>query len=96
MDGKIAVLVIFDILVSIFFIASNLWIWQYVNGQITLNSLSPFQWSMIPQTIIGGKAETIGTFFPLPNYPFILFWIALIGNFILAFLAMRSNNKRKS
>jgi len=92
---KIILLAVFDILVSIPFISSNWWIWQYLSGKITSNAWGPLQIAIVPKTIVGGQATTIGTFVPLPNYPFILFWVALAGNFAFFVLALRSSNKKQ-
>jgi hypothetical protein len=52
--------------------------------------------SIAPQTIINSQAETIVLVFPFPNYPFILFWVALADNFALLVLALRSKNNNKN
>ena len=93
---KLAPILFFDILVSLCFVFSNSYIWNYLNERITRNDWSPLQIAIVPQTIVEGKATTIGTFFPFPNYPFILFWIALAGNLIFIILALRSKEKTVS
>jgi hypothetical protein len=93
--NKIILLGIFDILVSLPFIASNWWIWDYLSGKITANAWGPLQIAIVPKTIVGGQAYTIGLYTPLPNYPFILFWVALAGNLLFFVLALRSNNKKQ-
>ena len=93
MNQKIWAFLVFDFLVGLAFIASNLYIWDYFAGKITVNTWGPLQISIAPQTIVNGHATTIVLVFPMPNYPFILFWVALVGNFILAFLALRPANK---
>lgn len=50
--------------------------------------------SSIPQTIIGGQAVTVGTWTLVPNYPFILFWVAIVGNFVFVVLAIRQKKVR--
>ena len=70
-----------------------MWIWQRLNGNITANSWGPLEMGSIPQTIIGGQAETVGTWALVPNFPFILFWVAIVGNFIFAVLFLREKNK---
>ena len=93
---KIILLGIFDIAVGFLFVASNWWIWSYLSGKITANVWGPLQIAIVPKTIVDGQATTIGTFLPVPNYPFILFWVALVGNFIFFVLALRSSNKKQS
>ena|SRR3990172_10535823 len=91
----IIIAVIFDIIVSIPFIASNWYIWYYFNGKLAVNIWGPLQTITILKNVIGGgEAATIGgPFVAYPNYPFILFWVALAGNFVLIVLSLRSNNK---
>lgn len=93
--NKIILLGVFDILVSFLFVASNWWIWQYLDGKITANAWGPLQIVIVPKTIVDGQATTIGLFLPLPNYPFILFWVALVGNFVFFVFALRSSNKKQ-
>lgn len=87
-------LVIFDAMLAISFIASNWWVWNYFNGKITANTWGPLQIAIAPQTIVDGEATTIGTYSALPNYPFILFWVALAVNFAFVVLALRNNDKK--
>jgi hypothetical protein len=87
--GKLVFLAIFDIMVAVPFVASNWWIWNYLSGKITANVWGPFQITVIPQLSGGGP---VGISSPIPNYPFILFWIALVGNFVIVFLLLRKNN----
>ena len=89
----LSILLLFDVLVGVLFVASNWWIWQYLGGKVTLNSWGPFQISIIPQTIAGESVNTVGTFISLPNYPFIIFWVALAGNFALGLLAVLGKDK---
>ena len=91
---SLSMIILFDILVSVPFIGTNWWIWQYLNGKITANFWGPFQIAIVPKTIVGGEVTTIGTYVPIPNYPFILFWFALVGNLVLVVLALRSNSKK--
>jgi hypothetical protein len=86
---KLMFLGFFNIVMSFLFVFSNMLIWQRLNGNITANSWGPLQMVSIPQTIINGQAETIGTWGFVPNYPFILFWVTIVGNFVFAVLALR-------
>lgn len=87
------IIAIFDLIVGLVFTASNWYIWSYFNDKLTVNVWGPFQTLTILKVIAGGEAVTIGTFTPVPNYPFILFWTALAGNLILFALALRSGKK---
>ncbi len=90
--SKIVLLGIFDIIIGITFVASNWWIWNYLDGKITANSWGPLQIAIVPKTIVGGEAVTIGTFTLIPNYPFILFWVALAVNFVFVVLALKNES----
>ncbi len=91
--NKIALLGIFDTIVGILFVASNWWIWNYLDGKITANSWGPFQIAIVPKTIVEGEVVTIGTYTPIPNYPFILFWVALAVNFVFMVLALKNSGE---
>jgi hypothetical protein len=88
MDKKqyLILIVIFDIFISLAFITANWYIWDYFNGKTTISEWGPFQ-MVIVQITSGGS--TVGTYTPFPNYVFLLFWLALVGNFTLLFLALR-------
>ena len=82
--------IVFDFIVGLFFVGSNAFIWDYLNWKITSNLWGPLTIGIAPQTIIDGRAVTVGTYVPIPNYPFILFWVALAGNLIIIALSARS------
>jgi hypothetical protein len=99
MDRKLSIIlliVFFDIFVSIPFIFSNLYIWDFLKGKLTANTWGPLAILIEQQHISGGEAVTIGTFVPIPNYPFILFWIALAGNFVLLVLALKNISMKQT
>lgn len=87
--GKVIILGIFDIILSLAFIGSNLLIWDRLSRGITSNDWGPLQINIVQKTISGGHAVTLGLYLPIPNYPFILFWVAIIGNFLFVLLAFR-------
>jgi hypothetical protein len=96
LNGKetLTLIAIFDIIVGFAFIASNWYIWDYINGKLAVNVWGPFQVVTVLKEIAGGQAVTIGTFIPIPNYSFLLFWVALAGNFVLVALAFRADRKK--
>ncbi len=93
MYKKLLPIAIFNILISFVFIGTNLYLWNFLNGKISYNTWGPLQVVIVPKTIVAGEVTTIGLFTPILNYPFILFWVAIVGNFVLTFLAIRSANK---
>ncbi len=104
---KLIVLVaIFNVIMIVAFIFSNLYVWDFFNTKITLQGGRQDNGIyVIPFIQIDGFQITIGhsawasdgvivpTALPITilNYPFIIFWIAIIGNLILiAFLIQKS------
>ena len=85
----IVVAAIFNVLMIVAFIFSNIYIWGYLNGYLTRNEWSPLQIGIAHMTVIQGDAVPIGTFIPFPNYPFILFWASTVGNLVLIALVLR-------
>jgi hypothetical protein len=87
----ITIIIVFDIFISLLFIISNFLVWDYLNGKLTMNNnWGPFEIGSIPQTLINGTLEVVGTFTMKINYPFILFWIALVGNLIIFVYILKS------
>ncbi len=94
---------IFNALMIVAFIFSNIYVWDYLNTEINLKSgHQPYGNTILPQIQINGFQITVshagwtdGEMLPMPlpisvpNYPFIVFWIALIGNLILIALILR-------
>ncbi len=100
----IGLAIIFNIIMLVAFIFSSIYIWNFINkitdlGYYGSNGVTiPTIWITALQ-ITGGTIgwTSDGTRVPrplptvIPNYPFMLFWITLIGNLILiAFLIQKS------
>ena len=103
----IVFLSIFNVLMIVAFIFSNIYIWDYLNTQINLQSShQPNGATILPSIQINGLQVTVshagwtsdGMLIPMPapisvpNYPFFIFWVAIVGNLILMALILR---KRK-
>ena len=100
---------IFNVLIIVAFIFSNIYIWDFINNLTS-------QWShdssgtAIPIININGLQVTGGTIgwtsegiqiprpLPtvIPNYPFIVFWVAMMGNLVLITLILRNPNKKSN
>ncbi len=93
MFKKLVPLILFDVLVGFSFVFSNSYFWNYLNGYLTRSEWSPLQISIAHMIVIHGDAVPAGLFTPIINYPFILFWIALVGNFVFVILVLRSKEK---
>ncbi len=93
MDLKQGIIItaVFDALVGLAFIAANWFIWDYFNGKTSINQWGPLQMATMLTTDNG---SVLGTYIPLPNYAFILFWVALAGNMIILVLALRGETKK--
>ena len=86
----VSLLIIFDILIGLLFVFSNLLVWDFLNGKLTTNMWGAYEITIIPQTIVNGTTTVIGTYSGKLNYPFILFWIALVGNSIISVFILRT------
>jgi hypothetical protein len=87
--GKIALLGIFDAILGVLFVATNWYIWDYLDGKITANVWGPLQIVITPQFPAGGP---VGVSSSIPNYPFILFWVALAVTFIFVVLTLKKES----
>ncbi len=101
----IGVATIFNVIMIVVFMFSNFIVWDYLNTEINLNSShSPNGGgAIVPSIGINGFMIQVGhsgwlkdgTMIPMPlptailNYPFIVFWITLIGNLILIALILK-------
>jgi hypothetical protein len=110
MSKILALMIIFNVLMIVAFIFSNIYIWGFLNTQINLNSShQPNGNTIVPSIQINGLQVIVshagwtsdGIMIPMkppalvPNYPFILFWVAMIGNILFAVFILRSKEKPK-
>ncbi len=94
----------FNVVMLVAFIFANIYIWDFLNTQINLNSShEPNGNTVVPIIQINGLQVTVdhvgwtsdGIMIPMPlpaavpNYPFILFWVATIGNILFAVAILR-------
>ncbi len=85
------VMILFNVLLTVFFVSSNYEIWNTINP---LHETSPI-WGprsifFVPRVLVNGIFIPEQRVVVLPNYPFMLFWVAMIGNIIFAFLIQKS------
>ena len=85
------------------FIYSNIYIWDFLNTQINVAGGRQDGGYIIPFIQVNGLQVTVGldgwtsegiaipTPAPIsvPNYPFIVFWVAIVGNLVLIALILR-------
>ncbi len=97
-------MIVFNVVMIVAFIFANIYIWDFLNKQINLNSShQPDGNTVVPIIQIDGLQVTVdhvgwtsdGILIPMPlppvvpNYPFILFWVAAIGNIFFAVVILR-------
>ncbi len=95
---------VFNAVLVVAFIFSNIYYLDFLNTQINLQTTQyPRDVTIVPFIQINGLQVTVshsgwtstGAVVPtalpssIPNYPFIIFWIAIAGNLILVALILR-------
>lgn len=101
----IVALVVFNALMIVAFILSNIYVWDFINNMtsqwsygngvaIPIINIDAFQ---VTGETIGWTSDGIQVPRPLPavipNYPFFIFWVAMLGNLVLAALILRNWSK---
>ncbi len=99
-----ALMIVFNVVMLVAFIFANIYIWDFLNTQINLNSThEPNGNTVVPIIQIDGLQVSVdhigwtsdGILIPMPlpavvpNYPFILFLVATIGNILFAVAILR-------
>jgi hypothetical protein len=98
----VACVVIFNVLMIVAFIFSNIYVWDFLDTQMKVGGRLENGYWMIPfvqvtglQVTVGFSAWTVnGVPIPIappisvPNYPFIVFWVSIMGNLILVAFAL--------
>jgi hypothetical protein len=100
----ISYVIVFNVLVIAAFVISNLYMWDFLSTQVNRQGgrqengvyVIPFIHVDGLQVTVGHDAWTsdgvaVPTALPIsvPNYPFLVFWLAVVGNLILAALLLR-------
>src|SRR5512138_808173 len=90
-------MILFNVLLGIFFVFSNYSIWNNINPlRYTSPNWNPLHVSYVPRFVENGEFVYVQTVVVLSNYPFWLFWVAMIGNIIFAFLIQAPLKKHKT
>jgi hypothetical protein len=100
----VVLIVIFNVLVGVAFVSSNIYMWNYLDTTINEVGGNKGQGNfVIPYIEVSGLQVTVGHEFwsdngtlvnlgPLPksvpNYPFILFWVGMVGNLVFIAFAL--------
>ncbi len=83
-------MILFNVLLAIFFVLTNFQIWNIVNSyHYTSPTWSARDISFVPRFFENGIFVLEQMIVILPNYPFMLFWVAMIGNIIFAILIQK-------
>ncbi len=89
-----ALMILFNIVIGIVFVFSNYFVWNTVNQSSYYSTdWGPINVEIVPKPSINGE-PTPQIAFLIFNYPFWLFWVAMIGNLI--FMTMYAKGKEKS
>ncbi len=95
MSKILALMIVFNVLMGVAFVYSNYYIWNRLDDyQISPAHWNPITVAWVPAMVQNGMYIQIETVIVLNNYPFQLFWVAMIGNIIFAVLIYR-NKKTK-
>jgi len=96
MSKILALMILFNVLLGIAFVFSNYYIWNSLEEYpYTTDHWSPFMISYVQRYLVNGELVSIQTIRVIPNYPFWLFWVAMIGNILFAVFILRSKEKPK-
>ncbi len=90
-------MILFNVVLAIFFVLSNYSIWNTVNSyHYSSPEWGPRSIVFVPRIFENGIIILEQMIVILPNYPFWLFWVSMIGNIIFAFLIQASLKKHKT
>jgi hypothetical protein len=100
---RLVLLLIFDALASLLFIFSNISIWNTINSEVmqfnstdiwikTFN-INPLQFAVRYLGTEDHFWTSRGVGPTIPNYPFILFWVILLGNIGFIIWVLRNPQK---
>jgi len=102
------IIVLFNVLIVLGFVFSNFYIWNFFNTQIdqgiTYNGQGGYSIPYIEdfglQVSVSHPFYENGTIVNLgstptavPNYPFILFWVAIVGNLLFILILLRNKKQ---
>jgi len=91
MSKILAFMILFNVLMGVAFVYSNYYIWNRLDEyQISPAHWNPIAVAWVPAYLQNGEYIQIETIIVVNNYPFQLFWIAMIGNILFAVLILRS------
>ena len=110
----VALVLVFNVLVGVGFVLANNMLWDYLNTQINEVGGNKGEGNfVIPFILDSGLQVTVGHEFwsdngtlvnlgprPLgiPNYPYMLFWVSMLGNLVLigvAFTLWKTDSGRR-
>jgi hypothetical protein len=90
-------MVLVNLLLGVLFVVSNYVLWDVVNAQgYASPHWGPFTVSYSPRMYVDGVLSTATTIVFLSNYPFWLFWVAMIVNMWFGFLLLKNKETEAS
>jgi hypothetical protein len=109
--GLVALIILFNAIIVTGFILSNIYMWNFLKTEINekasyngqgLYAISciegiGFQVSISHPVYANGTIVNLGPLpTVIPNYPFILFWVSIIGNLVFIALVLRNKASKQS
>jgi hypothetical protein len=87
----IVMMVLFNVMLGVLFVSSNYYIWNTIDQlPYTSPHWNPLHVSYVPRIYVNGMFVYAQTVITIPNFPFWLFWVAMIANILFAVLLQRS------
>ena len=106
MFKKLLPMFLFNVLIGLLFIFSNIYLWGIFNSEVSyftptqvgINqvSINPLQVTISHLYLSNGNINLGPLPTQVPNYPFILFWVALVGNICFVVLTLRTVEKKQA
>ena len=95
MSKPFVLIILFNVILGVLFVFSNYRIWDTVNQlPYTSPSWGPMDVHYVPRFFVNGEFILEQRVVLLFNYPFWLFWIAMIGNLVLMALILGKQKKQ--
>lgn len=93
MSRTLVLMILFNVVLGVLFVFSNYSIWTAVNQlPYTSPSWGPMSVHFVPRDFVNGGFIYAQLVVNLFNYPFWLFWVAIVGNILFAILIQRSKD----
>jgi hypothetical protein len=90
-------MVLVNFLLGVLFVISNYSIWDKINAEdYSSPDWNPISVSYVPRDYVNGELIYALTIVFLTNYPFWLFWVAMILNILFGFFLLKNKETEAS